>query len=260
MNQQTVEPGPAQKAWLALGYGLFLHFGPNTFAGVGWGDGKFPASGFAPTALDPAQWAGMAAEAGMRYAVLTAKHHDGFCLWPSRYTEHSVKNSPWKQGRGDVVKEISMACRRHGLKFGVYLSPWDRHERTYGDSPRYNEHYRNQLTELLGSYGRVVEVWFDGACGEGPNGRRQVYDWPSYHAIIRRLQPHAVVFSDAGPDVRWIGNERGIAGDPCWSPVNPARVPFPGKSGKDVIESLQHGDRDGTVWRPGESDVSIRPG
>jgi alpha-L-fucosidase len=192
--------------------------------------------------------------------ILTAKHHDGFCLWPSKYTDHCVKSSPWKDGKGDVVRELADACREDGLKLGLYLSPWDRHEKTYGDSPKYNEYYRGQLTELLSNYGPIVEVWFDGACGEGPNGKRQQYDWPSYLEIIRRLQPKAVVFSDAGPDVRWIGNESGIAGDPCWSPVDPAKVPYAGFNGPGVIESLQHGLANGTLWRPGESDVSIRPG
>jgi alpha-L-fucosidase len=196
----------------------------------------------------------------MRQVILTAKHHDGFCLWPSRFTEHSVSSSPWKQGRGDVVREVADACRAEGLKFGVYLSPWDRHEPGYGDSPRYNEHYRNQLAELLTNYGPIREVWFDGGCGEGPNGRKQVYDWPSYIDVIRRLAPDAVIFSDAGPDVRWCGNESGAAGDPNWSTVDPAAVPRPGASGPGVTEALQHGDPKGTVWRPAEADVSIRPG
>jgi len=147
--------------------------------------------------------------AGIRGLIVTAKHHDGFCLWPTRFTEHSVKNSPWKDGKGDVVGEVAAACRAAGLKFGVYLSPWDRHEPSYGDSPRYNEHFKNQLRELLTGYGDISEVWFDGACAEGPNGKRQVYDWEAYYALIRELQPGAVI-SIMGPDARWIGNEAGV--------------------------------------------------
>jgi len=171
-----------------------------------------------------------------------------------------VKNSPWRGGKGDVVRELADACRHEGLKLGLYLSPWDRHEKSYGDSPRYNQHYRNQLTELMSNYGPIAEVWFDGACGEGPNGKRQQYDWKSFIEVIRRLQPQAVIFSDAGPDIRWIGNEAGIAGDPCWAAVDPAVVPYPGSDGPGIHEMLQHGLPRGSVWRPGESDVSIRPG
>jgi alpha-L-fucosidase len=146
------------------------------------------------------------------------------------------------------------------MKAGLYLSPWDRNNPTYGDSPRYNDLYSDQLTELLARYGPISEMWFDGANGEGPNGKRQVYDWPRFFGLVRRLQPGAVIFSDAGPDVRWCGNEKGTAGDPNWSTVNPDIVTFPGQSGPGIIEALQHGDRDGTVWRPAEVDVSIRPG
>jgi alpha-L-fucosidase len=192
--------------------------------------------------------------------MLTAKHHDGFCLWPSRTTTHSVARSPWRDGKGDVVREFVDACRAEGLRPGLYLSPWDRNHPSYGDSPRYNEVYRAQLTELLTGYGPLAEVWFDGANGEGPNGKKQEYDWPRAWALVRRLQPNAVMFSDAGPDVRWCGNEHGSAGDPNWSTVDPAAVPYPGISGKAVIDALQHGDPHGTVWRPAEADTSIRPG
>jgi alpha-L-fucosidase len=192
--------------------------------------------------------------------VLTAKHHDGFCLWPTRTTAHSVASSPWRGGGGDVVGEFVDACRAEGLRPGLYCSPWDRNAPSYGDSPRYNDLYVEQLTELLTRYGPIHEVWFDGANGEGPDGRRQAYDWPRFFGLVRRLRPDAVIFSDAGPDVRWIGNETGSAGDPNWSTVDPTVVPYPGVSGPGVIEHLQHGDPDGTVWRPGETDVSIRPG
>lgn len=239
---------------------LFVHFTVNTFTNREWGDGTEPESVFNPSHLDARQWARAAKSVGFKSIVLTAKHHDGFCLWPSRYTEHSVRNSPWKGGKGDVVRELADACREEGLKLGIYLSPWDRHEPSYGDSARYNAYYRHQLAELLSEYGPISEVWFDGACGEGPNGKRQVYDWPGYVSLIRSLQSDALIFSDAGPDIRWIGNEAGLAGDPNWAQVNPSRVPAPGVSSADIIDALQHGDETGTVWRPGECDVSIRPG
>jgi alpha-L-fucosidase len=192
--------------------------------------------------------------------ILTAKHHDGFCLWPTTTTRHSVASSPWRDGRGDVVREFVDSCRGYGLRAGLYLSPWDRNHPSYGDSARYNEVYATQLTELLTRYGPIAEVWFDGANGEGPNGKRQVYDWPRTFALVRRLQPDAVIFSDAGPDIRWCGNERGEAGDPNWSTVDPDAVPFPGAAGPGIGDALQHGDPHGKVWRPAEVDVSIRPG
>src|SRR5260221_3671197 len=253
-------PSKAQLAWQRDELALFLHFGVNTFTDREWGDGREDPGIFAPTALDARQWARAARAAGCRAMILTAKHHDGFCLWPSRTTSHSVAGSPWRDGKGDVVREFVDACRGEGLRPGLYCSPWDRHEPTYGDSRRYNELYRDQLTELLTQYGPIHEVWFDGANGEGPNGRRQLYDWPRMFRLVRRLQPEAVVFSDAGPDVRWIGNEHGEAGDPNWSTVDPAAVPYPGASGDAVTRALQHGDPAGAVWRPGETDTSIRPG
>jgi alpha-L-fucosidase len=253
-------PSPAQLIWQQDELALFLHFGVNTFTDREWGDGREDPAIFHPSRLDARQWARAAREAGFRALILTAKHHDGFCLWPSRTTTHSVARSPWRGGRGDVVRELVDACRAEGLRAGLYCSPWDRNAPSYGDSPRYNDLYAAQLTELLTWYGPIHEVWFDGANGEGPNGRRQEYDWPRVFALVRRLQPDAVMFSDAGPDVRWIGNERGVAGDPNWSTVDPAAVPFPGAQGEGVLRALLHGDPLGTVWRPGESDVSIRPG
>jgi len=253
-------PSPAQLAWQRDELALFLHFGVNTFTNREWGDGREDPAIFDPPRLDAGQWARVARETGFRAMVLTAKHHDGFCLWPTLTTPHSVASSPWQGGRGDVVREFVDACRAEGLKVGLYCSPWDRNHPTYGDSPRYNDVFVEQLTELLTWYGDVHEVWFDGANGEGPNGRRQEYDWPRFRAHVRGLQPNAVIFSDAGPDVRWIGNERGSAGDPNWSTVDPETVPVPGMTGPGVTRQLQHGDRDGTVWRPGETDVSIRPG
>jgi alpha-L-fucosidase len=253
-------PSPAQLAWQRDERALFVHFGVNTFTDREWGEGTEDPGIFAPTALDARQWARAARDGGCRAMILTAKHHDGFCLWPTATTHHSVASSPWRKGEGDLVREFAAACRAERLAVGLYCSPWDRNAPSYGDSPRYNDLYCDQLTELLTRYGPIAEVWFDGANGEGPNGRRQEYDWPRVFGLVRRLQPDAVIFSDAGPDVRWCGNERGIAGDPNWSTVDPAAVPFPGASGEGVTAMLQHGDPLGTAWRPAEADVSIRPG
>lgn len=257
---QRPRPSPSQLAWQRDELAMFIHFGVNTFTDREWGDGTESPSIFNPAALDARQWARSARAAGFRAMVLTAKHHDGFCLWPTATTTHSVASSPWRGGSGDLVREFVDACRAEGLKPGLYLSPWDRNAPSYGDSPRYNDMYAAQLTELLTRYGDIHEVWFDGANGEGPNGKRQQYDWPRVWGLVKQLQPDSVIFSDAGPDVRWIGNERGVAGTTNWSTVDPSIVPVPGMSGDEVMRSLQHGDRDGTVWRPGETDVSIRPG
>jgi alpha-L-fucosidase len=253
-------PSLAQLEWQRDELAMFLHFGVNTFTDREWGDGKESPSIFAPTALDARQWARTAKAAGFRMLILTAKHHDGFCLWPTATTTHSVKSSPFRDGKGDVVREMVDACRAERLKVGLYCSPWDRNSPVYGDSQRYNDLFCDQLTELLTQYGAVDEVWFDGANGEGPNGRKQVYDWPRFFGLVKQLQPNTVIFSDAGPDVRWIGNERGVAGDTNWSMMDPAAVPYPGVDGPGIVAALQNGDPNGTVWRPGETDVSIRPG
>ena len=260
MRLDRPRPSRAQLAWQRDELAMFVHFGVNTFTDREWGDGTESPSIFNPSALDARQWARTAKAAGFKAMILTAKHHDGFCLWPTKTTTHSVASSPWRNGRGDVVREFVDACRAEGLKAGLYLSPWDRHEPRYGDSPVYNDIYITQLTELLTQYGAINEVWFDGANAEGPNGKKQVYDWPRTWGTVRRLQPDAVMFSDAGPDVRWIGNESGTAGTTNWSTVDPRIVTRPGMEGDEVMRSLQNGDRDGTVWRPGETDVSIRPG
>jgi len=217
-----VKPSPQQAAWQELEFTCFAHFGINTFTDREWGDGQEHPRLFNPTQFDARQWARTCREAGMKLRILPAQHPDGFCLWPSQYTEHSVKSSPWRNGRGDVVKEVADACREHGIKFGVYLSPWDRHEKTYG-SDAYNDYYKKQLRELLTNYGEITEVWWDGACGEGPNGRRQEYDWDGYIRVVRELQPNAVIFG-MGPDVRWVGNEDGLARESEWS-VLPKRGP-----------------------------------
>jgi alpha-L-fucosidase len=253
-------PSASQLAWQRDELAMFLHFGVNTFTDREWGDGTEDPAIFNPAALDARQWARAAKTGGFRAMILTAKHHDGFCLWPSLTTTHSVASSPWRGGSGDVVREFVDACRAEGLRPGLYLSPWDRNHPAYGDSSRYMDVYATQLTELCTRYGPLAEVWFDGANGEGPNGKRQIYDWPRIWGLVRKLQPDAVMFSDAGPDVRWCGNETGSAGDPNWSTVDPAAVPYPGADGPGIIAALQHGDPSGTVWRPAEVDVSIRPG
>ncbi len=257
-------PTERQLRWHEMEFYGFLHFTVNTFTDKEWGYGDESEKVFNPTDFDPDQIVRTAKEGGMKGLILTAKHHDGFCLWPSQYTEHSVKNSSWKEGKGDVVKEISEACRRYGLKFGVYLSPWDRNHKDYATA-EYITYYRNQLRELLTHYGPLFTVWFDGANGGdgyygGARERRRIdnrvyYDWPNTWSIVRDRQPGAVMFSDAGPDFRWVGNENGTAGDPCWATVNAkGRVPGGSSAG------LNSGERPGTDWMPAECDVSIRPG
>jgi alpha-L-fucosidase len=257
-------PTARQLAWHEMEFYGFLHFTVNTFTDKEWGYGDESESVFNPTDFNADQIVLTAKEAGMKGLVLTCKHHDGFCLWPSKYTEHSVKNSPWKNGKGDVVREISDACRRHGIKFGVYLSPWDRNHKDYG-RPEYVTYYRNQLRELLTQYGEIFIVWFDGANGGdgyygGAREMRHIdnkvyYDWKNTWQIVRDLMPDAVMFSDVGPDVRWVGNERGIAGDPCWCTINVGDG-VPG----NTKANLNNGERPGTDWIPPECDVSIRPG
>jgi alpha-L-fucosidase len=212
-----VVPSKRQLEWQEMEFYAFIHFTVNTYTDMEWGLGTESPEIFNPTEFDADQWVEVCKSAGMKGLILTCKHHDGFCLWPSRYTEHSVKNSPWKDGKGDIVREVSDACRRGGIKFGVYLSPWDRHEQKYG-TDEYNDFFKNQLRELLTEYGDVFCVWFDGACGEGPNGKRQVYDWEGYYSVIRELQPDAVI-SVCGPDVRWCGNEAGHCRPSEWSVV-----------------------------------------
>jgi len=255
-------PAPRQLAWHELEFYGFLHFTVNTFTNREWGDGDESPAVFNPTAFDADQIVGAATDGGMQGLILTCKHHDGFCLWPSRYTEHSVKNSPFHR---DVVKEISDACARAGVKFGVYLSPWDRNSSVYG-TPEYLGYYRNQLRELLTEYGPVFEIFFDGANGGdgyygGAYERREIdnrtyYDWPNTWALVRQLQPNTVLFSDAGPDIRWVGNERGIAGETCWATQNSEDF----APGHADVERLNRGDRPGSHWVPAECDVSIRPG
>lgn len=252
-----VTPAPQQVEWQKMETNMFCHFGPNTFTSAEWGSGKESADVFSPSDLDCAQWVRTAKAAGMKGVIITAKHHDGFCLWPNPVSRHTVAQSSWRDGKGDILKELSEACREYGLKFGVYISPWDRNDPTYG-TPEYNDVFRQTLESALGNYGEVFEQWFDGACGEGPNGRRQVYDWPLYHETVYRMQPDAVIFSDIGPGCRWIGNEAGYAGKTCWSTLDISGYE-PG-SNSPVKDTLNCGNVMGESWVPGEADVSIRPG
>ncbi|MCW5942885.1 MAG: alpha-L-fucosidase [Fimbriimonadaceae bacterium] len=247
-------PSANQLAWHDRQYYAFVHFGPNTFTGLEWGHGTEDPRVFNPTELDARQWVRAFKEAGMTGVILTAKHHDGFALFPSAYTEHSVKASPWKGGKGDVLRELSDACREAGLWLGVYLSPWDRNHPTYG-TPEYNDVFVKTLREVLTNYGEVKEVWFDGANGEGPNGKRQVYDWPRFIATVRECAPRAVIFHDGG-DVRWVGNEGGYVGETNWSFL-PTGIE-PGYAGDKTV--LYEGDENGTIYAPSECNTSIRPG
>jgi alpha-L-fucosidase len=253
-----VRPSLRQLTWQNLEFIGFIHYTVNAFTDKEWGEGTEDPAIFNPTQLDTRQWAKVCKDAGMKMVILTAKHHDGFCLWPSKYTEHSVKNSPYKNGKGDIVGELAQACREAGLKLGLYLSPWDRHEPAYGDTEAYNRYYKNQLREILSNYGEITEVWFDGA--KGPNAKNMEYDWNGYYAIVHELQPKAVIFN--GPDIRWVGNERGYARESEWSVMNRNEQPFDfiKATAKDLgsLEALGAGDH--LIWYPAETDVSIRPG
>ncbi|MBQ8642154.1 MAG: alpha-L-fucosidase [Clostridia bacterium] len=271
-----VVPSARQLQWYDMEFYAFVHFTVNTYTDLEWGLGNEPESIFNPTELDCDQWVEAVKSAGMKGIILTAKHHDGFCLWQTKTTEHCVRNSPWKNGQGDVVKECAEACRRGGIGFGVYLSPWDRNASCYG-TDEYNDFYAAQLTELLTGYGDLFMVWFDGACGEGPNGKRQVYDFPRYNALIRQYQPDAFIFSDFGPDLRWCGNEAGKARRSEWSVVPHdfcSRAEKQGPAGPLMTGSLAYmygsdesiGELDvlqyahGLAFCGSEVDMSIRPG
>ena len=249
-------PSPAQLEWQKMEYYMFVHFGPNTFTDKEWGDGTEDPSVFNPTDVDCKQWVETAKKAGMKGIIITAKHHDGFCLWPSKYSTHTVRESLWKDGKGDILKELSDACREGGLKFGVYLSPWDKNHPAYG-TPEYNQIFANTLTEVLSNYGDVFEQWFDGANGEGPNGKKQEYDWTFFNSTVLKHQPQAVIFSDVGPGCRWMGNEAGYAGETNWSRLNVEGF-APGNS--PALDTLNSGNKYGKAWVPAETDVSIRPG
>ncbi|MEO9005223.1 MAG: alpha-L-fucosidase [Ginsengibacter sp.] len=270
----NVVPSARQLRWQKLELTAFFHFGVNTFTNREWGTGKEDPKIFDPKNLDANQWVKVAKDAGFKQVIFTAKHHDGFCLWPTKTTEHSVKNSPWKEGKGDVVKEVADACKKQNMGFGVYLSPWDRNSSFYG-TDEYNDFFVRQLTELLTNYGRIDEVWFDGANGEGPNGKKQVYDFSRWYQLIRKLQPAAVI-AIMGPDVRWVGTETGYGRETEWSVVpvdnlNPSVTSSNSQQGvafkpQGDMTGSDLGSRDkiihakGLAWYPAETDVSIRPG
>lgn len=263
-------PSDEQLAWQNLELTAFLHYGVNTYTDREWGDGQESPELFNPDSLDTDQWVKTLHDAGFKLVILTAKHHDGFCLWPTATTEHSVAASPWKDGKGDVVRELRESCDRYGMKMGLYLSPWDRNAKCYGDSPRYNDMFVAQLTELLSNYGTIDEVWFDGACGEGHNGKKQEYDWSRFKETIDSLQPNAVV-AIMGDDVRWVGNERGQGRETEWSAtaLTPGIYPdadtansklglfakAPDLGSREIVAKA-----DKLYWWPSEVDVSIRPG
>ncbi len=260
-------PAANQLAWHEMEMNAFVHFTTNTFTGKEWGYGDEQPSIFNPSdQYDADQWVRTFKETGFKGVILTCKHHDGFCLWPSKYTEHSVKNSPWLYGKGDVVRDVMRACKKYELKFGVYLSPWDRNHANYG-SPEYIEYYRNQLKELFDAYGPMFEMWFDGANGGdgyygGKREKRSIpgstyYDWPGTLDLVRSMEPEIIFFSDAGPGVRWVGNERGVAGETNWNTITPDTL-YAGKGGIEKL--LNEGDENGTKWIPAEVDVSIRKG
>lgn len=274
-NAAHVKPSENQLRMLReTPFYAFVHFSPNTYTNLEWGDGTEDPQIFNPTELDCEQWAKAIKSAGMKGMVLTAKHHDGFCLWPTKYTEHSIKNSPYKNGTGDIVREAAEACKKHGLKFGFYLSPWDRNSKLYG-TDEYNTYYKNQLTELLTNYGEIFHVWFDGACGEGPNGKKQVYDFDGYIKLVEKYQPNATIFHDTGT-IRWCGNEAGSAPYAQWAvvPVELCPMNEPQTNGALVegnIEFNYNSDiaigsletiiySKGLVFAPAETDMSIRPG
>lgn len=259
-------PSKAQLDWHRMEMNAFIHFTINTFTDREWGNGDESPELFNPTAFDVNQWIGALKGAGFKGVILTAKHHDGFCLWPSQFTEHSIAKSPFMNGKGDIVGAVSKACKENGLKFGVYLSPWDRNHPDYG-AREYITYYRNQLRELFNNYGPVFEMWFDGANGGsgyygGKNETRRIdgstyYDWPGTIGMVREMEPDVIFFSDAGPGVRWVGNERGIAGETNWNTISTDTL-FAGKA--RIEQLLNTGHELGTSWVPAETDVSIRPG
>lgn len=248
-------PKSRQISWQIAEMALFLHFGTNTFTDSEWGTGHVDPSIFNPNLLNATQWVTVAKDFGFKRVVLTAKHHDGFCLWPSKYTDYSVKSSPWRNGVGDIVAELAEAARNGGLELGLYLSPWDRHEHCYGKTLEYNEYYMGQMTELLTRYGEIKYVFLDGAKGDGEKDMEYFFD--DWFSLVHQLQPGASIFSDVGPDTRWVGNENGVAGSTCWSLFNHSAIKIGGYS--DARYSAE-GDAFGQDWVPAECDVSIRTG
>lgn len=248
-------PSPAQIEWQKMEYYMFIHFGPNTFTDVEWGNGEEDPKVFAPTDLDCGQWATIARRAGMKGIVITAKHHDGFCLWPSAYSTHTIRESGLDGGKRDILKELSKACRKEGLKFGVYISPWDQNHPSYG-TPEYNSVFAATLAEVHSQYGPMFEQWFDGATSEQTKGFK--YDWPLFNRTVYSISPNAIIFSDVGPGCRWMGNERGVASETNWSLLDPEG--FEPGSNAPCGDTLASGNKYGKHWIPAEVDVSIRPG
>ncbi|EPS70308.1 hypothetical protein M569_04449, partial [Genlisea aurea] len=245
-------PTARQIQWQLAETAIFFHFGTNTFTDREWGTGQADPWVFNPIHLNASQWISSVKESGFSRVILTAKHHDGFCLWPSDYTDYSVESTPWRNGTGDVVRDLAEAARTASVELGLYLSPWDRHESCYGKTVDYNEFYLAQMTELLTSrYGHIGEVFLDGAKGEGEKDME--YLFPLWYARIHQLQPSAIIFSDTGPDARWVGDETGVAGTTCWSLFN--------KTYENIdARYAGEGDQLGQDWVPAECDVSIRPG
>jgi alpha-L-fucosidase len=256
---KPVLPVPTKEhlAWHEKEFYLFIHFGPNTFTDKEWGDGKEDPTVFAPTQLDCNQWVRVAKLAGAKGIILTAKHHDGFSLWPSKYSTHTVRESKWLDGKGDVVKMLSDACKKGGIEMGVYISPWDRNHPDYG-TPKYNDIYISTMKELLTGYGKFFELWWDGANGEGPNGKKQEYTFRRFEDSAFKFQPQLMIFSDIGPSIRWCGNERGIIGNTNWNLLDTAGF-YRGHGGPPE-DTLNQGNVNGKLWIPAEADVSIRPG
>lgn len=250
-------PTKAQLAWHDMEFYLFAHFGPNTFTDKEWGEGTETEDVFNPTNLDCRQWCRVAKAAGAKGIIITAKHHDGFCLWPSKYSMHTVRQSKWKNGKGDVLRELSQACKEYGLKFGIYISPWDRNHPKYGTAA-YNDVFVDMIKEIFTNYGPIWELWWDGANGEGPNGKKQVYDWDRFKKTVKAISPRTVIFSDVGPQIRWVGNENGIAGETNWNLLD--TVGFTPGAGAPPTDTLNRGNVHGKNWIPAECDVSIRPG
>jgi alpha-L-fucosidase len=256
---KPVLPVPTKEhlVWHEKEFYLFIHFGPNTFTDKEWGDGKEDPTVFAPTELDCNQWVRIAKLAGAKGIILTAKHHDGFSLWPSKYSTHTVRESKWLEGKGDVVKMLSDACKKGGIEMGVYISPWDRNHPDYG-TPKYNDIYIATMKELLTGYGKFFELWWDGANGEGPNGKKQEYTFRRFEDSAFKFQPQLMIFSDIGPSIRWCGNERGIIGNTNWNLLDTAGF-YRGYGGPPE-DTLNQGNVNGKLWIPAEADVSIRPG
>ena len=251
------KPSSQQQAWHDMEFYLFMHFGPNTFTNLEWGKGTEKEEIFDPVNLDCNQWCRIARAAGAKGIIITAKHHDGFCLWPSKFSTHTVRESKWRKGHGDVLKELSTSCKKYGLSFGVYLSPWDRNHPQYG-TPGYNDVFVNMLKEIFTNYGPIWELWWDGANGEGPGEKKQVYDFRRFENEVRKISPNTVIFSDIGPDIRWCGNEAGMAGTTNWNTLDTAG--FTRGAGSPPQDTLNTGNINGRYWIPAECDVSIRPG